>query len=454
MKIVIVGGGKVGYTLARQLSREGHSLTLVEKKGQALQNAENTLDVLCISGNGASPSILKEAGASEADLMIAVTSHDEVNVMCCLIAKKMGARHTIARIRDIDYYRDVQLLKKEIDLDMVVNPEQAAAQEISRILRLPSAFSVEPFAGGRAEMIGFTVNETDGLAGMTLRDYNVRYPNGVLLCAIERNGETYIPDGNFIPAIGDRAFIVGSQKELNNMFRLMNRPASRIRNVAIIGASRIAFYLAKGLREKAGMKITLVETDEERCKQFSELLPSTLVLHGDGTDSVLLESEGIFDNDALVSLTGRDEENLLIAMCAQRSGVKKVIAKTTRENYKELVRETHIDSTISPKDITANKIGTYVRGLVNSEGSAVESLYKLLGGRIEAIEFTARAENRRIINIPLKDLRLRKGLLVAAIVRKTGTIIPDGSTCILEDDHVIIVAKSLFLHDINEILSD
>ena len=454
MRIVIVGGGKVGYTLARQLSNEGHDLTLVDQKEQALNNAENTLDVLCINGNGASPSVLKEAGARGADLMVAVTSHDEVNVMCCLIAKKMGARHTIARIRDIDYYRDLQLLKKEIDLDMVVNPELEAAQEISRILRLPSAFSVEPFAGGRAELIGFTVNESDGLAGMTLRDYNILHPNGVLLCTIERDGEIYIPNGDFIPAIGDRAFIVGSQKELNAMFRLMNRPASKIRNVAIVGASRIAFYLARGLREKAGMKITLVETDRERCERFSVLLPNTLIINGDGTDSVLLESEGIFENDALVSLTGRDEENLLLAMCARRSGVKKVIAKTTRENYKELVRETHIDSTISPKDITANKIGTYVRGLANSEGSAVESLYKLLGGRIEAVEFTAKAENKRIINIPLKDLRLRKGLLVAAIVRKASTIIPDGSTCILEDDHVIIVARSLFLHDINEILSD
>ena len=452
MKIVIIGGGKVGYTLARQLSGEGHELTLIDQRSSALSNAENTLDVLCIEGNGASLSVMKEAGVGRADLVIAVTSHDEVNVMCCLIAKKMGARHTIARIRDIDYYRDVQTLKREIDLDMVINPEQAAAQEISRILRVPSAFSVEPFAGGRAELIGFTVNETDGLAGMSLKDYNKKNPNGVLICAVERDGETVIPNGDFVPAIGDRAFVVGSQKELDRLFRLMNRPSSRIRRVAVIGGSRIAFYLAKSL-ERAGMSMTLVEQDRERCELFSTLLPNVLVLHGDGTDSVLLDSEGIFKHDALVTLTGRDEENLLLSMSARRSGMKKVVAKMTRESYTALVRDTHIDSIISPKDITANKIGSYVRGLANSEGSVVESLYKLLEGRIEAVEFTVSEEDKRIIHIPLKALHLRKGLLVAAIVRGTNTIIPDGSTAILENDHVIIVARSLFLHDINEILA-
>ncbi|MGM9662784.1 MAG: Trk system potassium transporter TrkA [Oscillospiraceae bacterium] len=450
MKIVIIGCGKVGYTLARQLTGEGHELTLVDAKGPALQNAENTLDIMCVEGNGASLRVLKEAGVQKADLVIAVTSHDEVNVVCCLMAKKLGARHTIARIRDIDYFRDTQMLKREIDLDMAINPEQAAAQEISRILRVPSAFSVEPFAGGRVELIGFTVNETDGIAGVSLMEYNKRNPNGTLLCAVERGGEAIIPNGDFVPRIGDRAYLVGSQKELNRMFRLMNRPTSRIRTVSIIGGSRIAFYLALAL-ERAGIQVTIVEARRENCELLAGVLPGALILQGDGTDNVLQESEGIFRADALVALTGRDEENLLLAMCAQRAGVKKVIAKTTRDNYRDLVKQTQIDSTISPKDITANKIGKYVRGLVNSEGSVVESLYKLLGGKIEAVEFTARAGSR-LVNVPLKDLPLRKGLLVASIVRGQASIIPDGNTQILPEDHVIVMAKSLFLHDINEIL--
>ncbi len=449
MKIVIIGAGKVGYALARQLSGEGHDLVMVDGKAEALRNAE-MMDVMCVEGNGASLRVLKEAGAESADLVISVTSHDEVNVVCCLMAKKLGAHHTIARIRDVDYFRDTQMLKKEIDLDMAVNPEQAAAQEISRILRVPSAFSVEPFAGGKVELIGFTVSESDGIAGMTLMDYNKKHPNNALLCAVERGGEAIIPNGDFVPRIGDRAYLVGTQKELNRVFKLMNRPTTRVRNVAIIGGSRVAFYLALAL-DRVGMKVTIVETKREQCEMLANLLPNALILHGDGTDDMLLESEGIFKADAVVTLTGRDEENLLLAMSARRAGVKKVIAKTTRDNYRDLVTETHIDSTISPKAITANRISRYVRALRNSEGSVVESLYKLLGGKIEAVEFTAKAGSR-IVNVPLKDLPLRKGLLVASIVRGQTSIIPNGTTEILPDDHVIVVAKSLFLHDINEIL--
>lgn len=451
MRIVIIGAGKVGYALAHQLLGEGHDLTLVDKKTAALQNAETMLDVMCVEGNGASLRVLREAGADAADLVISVTSHDEVNVVCCLMAKKLGAGHTIARIRDIDYFRDTQQLQAEIDLDMAVNPEQAAAQEISRILRVPSAFSVEPFAGGRVELIGFTVCETDGMAGISLMDYNRHNPNGTLLCAVRRGDEAIIPNGDFVPQIGDRAYLVGSQKELNRVFKLMKRPTSRVRTVTIVGGSRISFYLARAL-ERAGMEVVIVETNRDTCEMLADVLPGTRILHGDGTDNVIQESEGLFRTDALVALTGRDEENLLLAMCARRAGVKKVIAKTTRDNYRDLVRETQIDSTISPKDITANKISKYVRGLVNSEGSVVESLYKLLGGKIEAVEFTAKADSR-IVNVPLRDLPLRKGLLVASIVRGQNSIIPNGDTQILPGDHVIVMAKSLFLHDINEILA-
>ncbi len=450
MKIIIIGNGKVGYTLAKQLSGEFHDLVLVDQRSEALEEADNSLDVLCIEGNGASISVLLEAGIRKADLAIAVTGYDEVNIMCCLIAKKLGAKHTVARIRNPEYFSEAALLKKEIGLDMVINPEYAAAQEIGRILRVPSAFSVESFARGRVEMIGFYVKESDGLADISLNDYNKKNPNGVLLCAAIRKGEIFVPNGGFIPQVGDKVYVIGSQEELDKFFRLLHRPANPIRHVSVLGGSRIATYLGWEL-DRMGIKMKVVEINREKCLLLTEKLPSALIICGDGTNSSLLEGEGIFEADAFVSLTNRDEENLLMALSAQRAGVKAVIAKMSRPNYIDLMREAGVDSVISPKDITASQITAYVRSLANSEGSAVEHLYKLLGGAMEAVMFTV-TTTTRFLNTPLKNLNLKDGLLVAAIVRDTKTIIPDGNTEILNGDKVIVMAKSLFLQDLNDIL--
>ena len=450
MKIIIIGNGKVGYTLARQLAGEAHDLVLVDESIEALKEADTSLDVLCLEGNGASIRTLKEAGVRTADLVIAVTGYDEVNIICCLIAKKLGAKHTVARIRNPEYYNEAPLLKQEIGLDMVINPEYAAAQEISRILRVPSAFSVETFARGRVDMIGFYVTETDGLAGVPLYQYNKKNPNGVLLCAAIRGSQVFVPNGRFVPQIGDKVYVIGSHRELNKFFRLLRRPTSPVRTLSVLGGSRIATYLGWAA-ERMGMKMKLVELSRDKCVALTEKLPSALIIHGDGTDHNLLEAEGILEADAFVSLTNRDEENLLMALSAQRAGVKKVIAKMSRPNYIELMRESGVDSIISPKDITANQISAYARSLANSEGSAVEHLYKLLGGAMEAVMFTATAATH-FLNTPLKDLRFKEGLLVAAIVRNNQTIIPDGNAEILDGDKVIVMAKSLFLQDLNEIL--
>ncbi|MCI9514090.1 MAG: Trk system potassium transporter TrkA [Oscillospiraceae bacterium] len=450
MKIIIIGNGKVGYTLAKQLAGEAHALVLVDESVEALKEADTSLDVLCMEGNGASIRTLKEAGVRSADLVIAVTGYDEVNIICCLIAKKLGAKHTVARIRNPEYYNEAPLLKQEIGLDMVINPEYAAAQEISRILRVPSAFSVETFARGRVDMIGFYVTETDGLAGVPLYQYNKKNPNGVLICAAIRGSEVFVPNGRFVPQIGDKVYIIGSHRELNKFLRLLGRPANPVRTLSVLGGSRIATYLGWAA-ERMGMKMKLVELNREKCLDLTDKLPSALIIHGDGTDHNLLEAEEILSADAFVSLTNRDEENLLMALSAQRSGVKKVIAKMSRPNYIELMRESGVDSIISPKDITANQISAYARSLANSEGSAVEHLYKLLGGAMEAVMFTANAATH-FLNTPLKDLRFKEGLLVAAIVRNNQTIIPDGNSEILDGDKVIVMAKSLFLQDLNEIL--
>ena len=450
MKIIIIGNGKVGFTLARQLSGEEHDLVLIDKDADALRSADSALDILCIEGSGASIQILHEAGVKDADLAIAVPGSDELNIVCCLIAKKLGAKHTVARVRSPEYFREANLLKKEIGMDMIINPEYAAAQEISRVLRAPAAFSVETFARGLVEMIGFPIQEGDGLAEMSLFEYNKRHPNGVLMCAVVRGDEVHVPNGRFVPHVGDRAYVIGSQNELNKFFRLLGRDSGRIKNISVLGGSKIATYLTWAV-EKAGMKVRIVERDEERCLSLAEKLPGATVIHGDGTDSAVIEAENILDTDGFIALTNRDEENLLMAMTAQRSGVKKVIAKMNRPNYMDMMRQFGVDSIISPKEITANQISAYVRSLARSQGSAVENLYKVLGGKLEAVEFTASAATR-FLDTPLRDLKLKDGLLVAAIVHENKTIIPDGNSSIRAGDRVVVMAKSLFLQDLNDIL--
>ena len=450
MKIIIIGNGKVGFALARQLSGEEHELVLIDNNAEALHTADSVLDILCIEGSGASIQTLKEAGVQAADLAIAVTGSDELNIVCCLIAKKLGAKHTVARVRSPEYFREASLLKKEIGVDMIINPEHAAAQEISRVLRVPAAFSVETFARGVVEMIGFPIQEGDGLAGMSLFEYNKRHPNGVLLCAVIRGDEVFVPNGRFVPHVGDKAYVIGSQSEMNKFFRLLGRDSGRIRDLTVLGGSKIATYLTWAV-EKAGMKVRIVERDEQRCLALSEKLPQATIIQGDGTDSAVIEAENLLHTDAFVALTNRDEENLLIAMTAQRSGVKKVIAKMNRLNYIEMMREFGVDSVISPKEITANQISAYVRSLARSQGSAVENLYKPLGGKIEAVEFTAGSATH-FLDTPLRDLQLKEGLLVAAIVHENKTIIPGGNTCICAGDRVVVMAKSLFLQDLNDIL--
>ena len=452
MKIIIIGSGKVGFTLAKQLSGENHDLVLIDHRAEAMQVADNTLDILCLEGSGASIQILLEAGVRSADLVISVTGSDELNIVCCLIAKKLGARHTVARIRSPEYFREANLLKREVGLNMIINPEYAAAQEISRLLRVPSAFSVETFARGLVELIGFPILESDGLAGLSLFEYNKRRSNGVLMCAVIRGGEVYVPNGRFVPQVGDKAYVIGSQREIARFFHTLGRDGNRIRAITVLGGSKIATYLTWAV-EKVGMKVRIVEQDPVKCLSLSEKLPDSMILQGDGTDSAVIDAEGLLDTDAFIALTNRDEENLLMAMTAQRRGVQKVIAKMSRPNYIDMMRESGVDSIISPKDITANQISAYVRAMARSEGSAVENLYKPLGGAIEAVEFTATATTR-FLDTPLKDLRLKPGMLVAAIAREGKIIIPDGSTSIRAGDKVIVMAKSIFLQDLDEILEE
>ena len=452
MKILIVGLGKVGFEIARQVAKEKHDLTLVDNSMEALNRAENTIDAMFVPGNGAGVSVLLQAGVREADLVVAVTENDEVNLISCLMAKKLGAKRTVARIRNPEYFREAAVLRREIGLDMTINPEYAAAQEIARILRVPAAFSVESFARGLIELIGFQLMEGDAMVGKSLIAYNRQSRGNILLCAAKRGDEVIVPDGRFVPQAGDLVYVIGSPSNTSKVFQSMGRSVSPIRRVSILGGGRIALYLAWAL-ESIGPRVTVVERDPERCLEVAEKLPKATVIQGDGTDHELLDSEGIFDCDAFVPLTGRDEENLLMALTAQHAGVKTVLPKMSRPNYMEVLRQLGLETVISPKDITANFILSYVRGLANSQGSAVETLHKILDGAMEAVEFVANSATH-FLDTPLKDLHLRHGLLVAAIVHDGKVSIPGGSSQIHAGDRVIIVARRLSLQDLNDILEE
>ena len=452
MKIIIVGCGKVGYAIAQQLTQEKHDITLVDDEPEHLSRADSTLDAMCLNGNGASISVLMEAGVRSADLVIAVTGVDETNLVCCLIAKSLGAQHTVARVRNPDYRRDADMLKREIGLDMVINPDLAAAQEIARILSFPAAISVEPFAGGRIDMVGFQMQESDTILGHSLSDFHRERVAEVLICAAQRGDEFIIPNGSFVPQLDDRLYMVGTKAELQKMLKSMGRSLHRVKDVSILGGSRISMYLSWELA-RTGTRVHIVEQDHDKCLRLSQELPDAMIIEGDGTDNDMIRSENLFGADGFVALTGRDEENLLMALSARRAGVRKVLAKMTRPNYMELVQETGLGSIISPKDIIANQITRYVRALANSQGMAVESLYKLLGGKVEALEFTAKNDGYGILHTPLMKLPLRHGVLLAAIVREGRIIIPGGLTTIEPGDHVLVVTNVMGLTDLKHILA-
>ena len=450
MKIMIIGDGKIGSVLAEQLSREKHEVTLVDRSGVRLDQSNNELDVMVVEGDGASRDVQLEAGADQADLVIACTGADELNLLCCLIGKKLGARHTIARVRNPMYVEELNLIKDDLGLSMAINPEEACATEMARVLRFPSAIKIDTFARGHVEILKTGVAAGSPLDGMVLKDIG-KFRANVLICAVERGElDVIIPSGEFQLKAGDRISVVASPQEAQRFFRQVGVAKTRVRQVMLIGGGRMGYYLARQLLA-TGMDVKIIETNAKRCEELSQLLPEATILHGDGTDHDLLESEGIFDADAFVSLTGRDEENLLMALTAKDSGVAKVLPKMSRPNYTALVHDLGIDTVISPKDVTASQISSYVRGLANSQGSAVESLHKILGGAMEAVEFTATGATH-FLNTPLKDLNFKPGLLVAAIVHGGKLLIPGGHSIISEGDRVIVVAKSLFLKDLNDIL--
>lgn len=450
MNIIIVGCGKVGFSLAEQLVREKHNITIMDPNDEALQRASDLLDIMTVHGNGSSMQDLRQAGANEADLLVAAANSDEVNMVCCLLAKNLGTQHTIARIRNPEYISSLAELRRNLDIDMVINPENATAVEISRLLRFPAAANIESFCRGRVELIGFRLQEGDFLVDKPLSELSPQIKSMPLLfCAADRGGEVHIPNGSFIPRAGDQMYVAGQPVTLDHFFVLLGRYTSTAKKVFLVGGGKVSLYLAHIL-DKLGMQLKIVERDEARCRMISEKFPHTIVICGDGTDSELLESENLTNYDAFVSLTDRDEDNLIISLYAMQTGLPKVITKCTRQNYAGIVRSLGLDSVVSPKFITASHILHVVRGLQNSKGSVMNSLHRIADGNAEAMDFTVGPSTRHL-GVPLKDLHLKPGILLAVIVRGQEIIIPEGSTCLLENDRVIIVARGGGILDLNDI---
>ncbi len=451
MKIIIIGDGKVGYTLAEKLSKEQNSVTIIDKDIDALRKANENLDVMCIKGNGVSTGILIEAGVYNTDLLIAATSSDEMNMVCCLTAKRLGAKNTIARIRDPEYANELSMLKTELELNMVINPEQAAAYEIAQLLRFPPATNIESFAKGKVELVEIKVTPDLPIVGKQLKYISNKICHTILICAVVRDGEIKIPNGDFTILKDDIIHVIGSPLNITDFCNKIGKYKERIKTVMVVGGGKIAYYLAPLITEM-GMKVKIIENNEKRCEELSELLPDSIIIYGDGTDEELLESENIADMDAFISLTGRDEDNLILALIAKQHLIKKIVLKINRMNYLNIIQNLALNSIISPKLIAANHIIKYVRGLKNAEASEIQTLYRIVDGKAETIEFTAN-KHTKFIGIPLKNLNIIKDVLLTTIVRKNKIIIPHGNDFIKEGDSVIIISKNKVLSDINQIFA-
>jgi trk system potassium uptake protein TrkA len=453
MKVMIIGDGNLGYSLAESLSKDpGNDVTVIDRDAGSKSKTTESLDVRYIKGNGASTNTLIEAGVRDTDLLIAATSRDETNMVCSLTAKRLGAAHTIARIRDPEYADELSQIKEDLGLDLVINPEQAVAGEIARLLEFPPAISVDVFARGRVEMVEIKVTADMPVADMPLKEISGKINPSILIGAILRDDGLVIPRGDDVVRAGDKAYIVGNPSKVFRFCAQMGMNVRKIRNVMVVGGGRIGYYLARSLDE-IDMSVKIIESRHERCLELAESLPRALVINGDGSDVALLRSENIGSMGGFVSATDKDEENLMTALLAKRNGVPKVVAKMDRAEYADILGGIGIDNLISPRAITANYILRFVRGLQNAMGNPVNTLYRIIGDHAEAIEFTAN-RSTRLLGRPLKHLSLAEGVLVLAIVRKNDIIIPHGNDSIKENDNVILITKGKRLLDLNDIIAE
>jgi len=450
MHIIIVGCGKVGYTLVELLSGEEHNIVVVDESADRVQSVTDNLDALGVIGNGVSYKTLMEAGIDKADLLIAVTGSDEQNLLCCVIAKKTGHCSTIARIRNPIYRSELNFLKQEFGLATIINTEYAAATEIARVFEFPSAIKIDSFAKGHVELLHFKILKDSPLIGKKLAGIRSSFHTDVLIGMATRNDEVIIPKGNFVFEEGDVIAVVAEPQNAISFFKKIGYETGKVSNALIVGGGTIAYYLARRLLQ-AGISTKIIEANLERCEELSELLPKATIIHGDGTDQNLLLQEGLSNAEGFAALTGMDEENIFLSLFAKEVSKAKTITKVNRIKYTNVLDTLNLDSIIYPRLITADLITKHVRSIGNSVGSNVETLYRLEDGKAEALEFIIR-ENSGVSDIPLCELNIRKNILIACIYRNGNVIIPGGQDSIQVGDSVIVIMKDYKISDISEIL--
>lgn len=450
MNIIIVGCGKIGTVLTEQLCREGHNVSIIDLNKQLVESVSNKYDVLGVVGNGASYQTQQNAGIESSDLLIAMTGVDELNLLCCLIAKKMGNCQTIARIQNPTYSEEISIIREELGLSMTVNPEYLAAKEVASILRFPSAIKIEKFAKGRVEIIKYKIEKGSKLKDFKLMNISTQLGCDVLVCAVERGTEVVIPNGNFTLQEGDIISIVATPKRANELFKKMGLGTSKVKSSMIVGGGGVSYYLAKELAGM-GVSVTIVERNVNRCQVLSEELPMATIINGDGIDQNILLEEGIETVESFAALTNLDEANILLSLYAKGASRAKLITKVHKVSYDNIVHGMDLGSIICPKNIVADNIIQYVRAMQNSYGSNIETLYKIIENKAEALEFIVRGKSQ-IVGIPLEKLDLKPNMLIACINHANTVIIPKGQDMIREGDSVVVVTTASGLNDITDIL--
>lgn len=451
MKIIIVGCGKVGKTLAEELNKEDNEVTVIDRRYAEVESLSNKFDVMGVVGNGASYKTQMEAGIEKADILIAVTGSDELNLLCCLIAKRAGNCQTIARVRNPEYSEEIGFVKGALGLAMTINPEFAAAQEIARVLRFPSAIKIDTFAKGRVEMLKFRVPGESRLNGMLVMNIAPKLGADVLVCAVERDGEIFIPKGDFRLQEKDVVSIIAGPKKASDFFRKIGIETHQVKDTMIVGGGDTGYYLAK-LLQPMGIGIKLIEQNEERCNLLSELLPKAQIIHADGSEQIVLIEEGVGQAEAFVALTNIDEENVMLSLFARSQTSGKIATKINRMDFDRVIKELDLDTTVYPKKITALYILQFVRAMKNSIGCNVETMYRILDDKAEALEFVVK-DSSELPGIPLEKLKIKENTLVACIIRGRQIIIPRGKDEMRVGDSVVVVTTTLGLKDIRDVIS-
>ena len=449
MKIVIVGGGKVGEVLCRELTSETNDIVLIDKNPMIIERMMNKFDIMGIVGNGASYDIQQEAGVASADIFLAVSEMDEINIIAAILAKKIGAEYTVARVRNPEYSQQLNFVRESLGISLLINPELSAARDIFKIFKYPSALSVESFASNRVSLIELEIQEHSPLIGLSLKDFRNRFGT-ILVCAIQRYSEVFIPSGDSFIQKGDRIHITGAYEDISTFLKITNYITKQVRSSLIVGGGKIAYYLLDMLKTtKIHPKV--IEVNEERAKFLSEQFPNATIIHADGTDHDVLEEEMLTNYDSFVSLTGIDEENLILSVYAKNRGVRKVITKMSRIGILKVLKNVDPQSIITPKQIVANEIVQFVRARANTKGSNVEALYRVADNQVEALQFRIE-RNSRVCGIPLSKLKTKSNLLIAFIVRGEKLIYPDGNDQLEPHDRVIVVTTQKNFDDIIDIL--